>query len=364
MSATRAIEGRMFPLGDLPEGEESLWSAVLARDAARDGSFVYAVRTTGVYCRPSCPSRRPRRENVAFFRSGAQAEQAGFRACRRCGHGAAGSASAEAVARAAAYLEVHLDGRVTLAALARHVGLSPFHLQRTFRRALGLSPRAFQDAKRLARFKARVRQGEAVGMATYEAGYGSSRGLYESARAGLGMTPATYRRGGAGETIRYTLVATELGRLLVATTGRGVCSVCVGADDARLEAELRAEFPSAAFSRDDEHVKPWVEAVLRHVRDAGAIPPLDLRGTAFQLRVWQALREIPAGETRSYGDVARAIGMPLASRAVARACATNRLALVVPCHRVVRGDGAPGGYRWGPSVKRKLLDREAEHTKA
>ena len=354
----------MFPLGDLPEGEESLWSAVLARDAARDGSFVYAVRTTGVYCRPSCPSRRPRRENVAFFRSGAQAEQAGFRACRRCGHGAAGSASAEAVARAAAYLEVHLDGRVTLAALARHVGLSPFHLQRTFRRALGLSPRAFQDAKRLARFKARVRQGEAVGMATYEAGYGSSRGLYESARAGLGMTPATYRRGGAGETIRYTLVATELGRLLVATTGRGVCSVCVGADDARLEAELRAEFPSAAFSRDDEHVKPWVEAVLRHVRDAGATPPLDLRGTAFQLRVWQALREIPAGETRSYGDVARAIGMPRASRAVARACATNRLALVVPCHRVVRGDGAPGGYRWGPSVKRKLLDREAEHTKA
>jgi AraC family transcriptional regulator of adaptative response/methylated-DNA-[protein]-cysteine methyltransferase len=340
--------------------DDAAWSAVLARDAGQDGAFVYAVRTTGVYCRPSCPSRRPRRENVSFFRAAALAEQAGYRACARCGPGARRDAASAAVARAVAFLESRQGERVALRELASRVGMSPFHLQRTFRRLLGVSPRAFQDARRLARFKSRLRQGDPVGMATYEAGYGSSRGLYESARAGLGMTPATYRRGGLGERILFTTVASEFGRLLVASAGRGVCAVALGADDAGLEKDLRAEFPRAEVARDDAGVEHWVRAVVRHLEGAPAAPRVDLRGTAFQLRVWQALRAIPYGETRSYGEVAAAIGEPAASRAVARACATNRLALVVPCHRVVRQDGGLGGYRWGLSRKRRLLDRERQ----
>jgi AraC family transcriptional regulator, regulatory protein of adaptative response / methylated-DNA-[protein]-cysteine methyltransferase len=256
--------------------EDAAWSAVLARDRARDGAFVYAVRTTGVYCRPSCPSRRPRRENVSFFATAAGAEQAGYRACARCGPGAGRDAARQAVERAVAILEARPDRRVALGELARLVGMSPFHLQRTFRRTLGVSPRAFQDALRLARFKSRVRQGEPVGLATYEAGYGSSRGLYESARAGLGMTPAAYRRGGQGERIRFATVPSDLGPLLVAATARGVCAVSLGADDAALEKGLRAEFPRAEVARDDAGVRPWVRAVVRRIEGAPAPLRLDL----------------------------------------------------------------------------------------
>lgn len=343
---------------ELAMPEDAAWRAVLARDRGRDGAFVYAVRTTGVYCRPSCPSRRPRRENVSFFATAAGAEQAGYRACARCGPAGGRAAAREAVERAVAILEARPDRRIALGELARRVGMSPFHLQRTFRQSLGVSPRAFQDALRLARFKSRVRQGEPVGLATYEAGYGSSRGLYESARAGLGMTPATYRKGGQGERIRFTTVSSELGRLLVAAAARGVCAVSLGTEDAALEKDLRAEFPRAEVARDDAGVRPWVRAVVRRLEGAPTPLRADLRGTAFQLRVWAALRAIPYGETRSYGEVAAAIGEPGASRAVARACAANRLALVVPCHRVVRGDGGLGGYRWGLSRKRRILDRE------
>jgi AraC family transcriptional regulator of adaptative response/methylated-DNA-[protein]-cysteine methyltransferase len=343
----------------LPEDEDA-WKAVRDRDRARDGTFVYAVRTTGVFCRPSCPSRRPLRDNVTFFPTPADAERAGFRACARCGPTGPPAAAARAVERAAAWLEARLGERVTLAELARAVGVSPFHLQRTFRRMLGLSPRAFQEARRLDRFRRLVRGGESVGSATYGAGFGSSRGLYESARAGLGMTPAAYRRGGEREAIRFGTAATPLGRLLVARTARGVCAVSLGDGDPGLERALRAEFPRASLERDDGAMAGWLEAVATQA--AGGPPaelPLDLRGTAFQLRVWQALREIPRGQSRSYGALAASLGAPRGARAVARACATNRVALLVPCHRVVAGGGGLGGYRWGASRKARLLDGEA-----
>jgi AraC family transcriptional regulator of adaptative response/methylated-DNA-[protein]-cysteine methyltransferase len=356
-------EDLMTPaLAQLP-ADQAAWRAVLDRDRSLDGSFVYAVRTTGVYCRPSCPSRRPLRENVSFFAAPADAERAGYRACARCGPSASGGAASRAVELAAAFLEAHLDEQVTLRRLAAQVGQSPFHLQRTFRRLLGLSPRAFQAARRLQRFKAQVRGGEPVGLATYQAGFGSSRGLYESARAGLGMTPATYRRGGEGEHVRFGTLASPVGHLLVAGAARGVCAVYLGTDDSALERDLRAEFPRAHVERDDVGVRRWLRAVARQLQGgAPADLPLDLRGTAFQLRVWQALRAIPFGQTRSYGAVAAAVGAPRAARAVASACASNRLALLVPCHRVVRGGGDPGGYRWGARRKRRLL--EAERSRA
>ena len=337
------------------------WSAVVRRDSGADGRFVYAVRTTGVFCRPSCHARRPRRENVLFFPGPAEATHAGYRACLRCRPAGEGDGE-RAVARAIAFLEARGGERVRLAELAEHVGLSPSHLQRTFTRAVGVSPRAFQDARRLARFKAGVRRGGDVGSATYEAGYGSTRGLYERARARLGMTPATYRRGGLAERIRFTTTTCELGRLLVAVTERGVCAVELGDDDARLEESLRGEFPRAeAIERDDVALRHTVLAVLSAVDGRARAPlRLDLRGTAFQVRVWQALLGIARGETRSYSEIAVAVGQPSATRAVARACGANRLALLVPCHRVVRGDGGLGGYRWGTERKRRVLERERE----
>lgn len=344
-----------------PTDAAEAWQAVLARDARRDGEFVYAVRTTGVYCRPSCPSRRPRRENVAFYAAAADAERDGFRACGRCGPGSPLGASEAAVRRALALLDRRPEERLSLAALARRVGLSPFHLQRTFTKLVGLSPRVYQDARRLERFKARVRSGESVGAATYDAGFGSSRGLYESARAGLGMTPAAYRRGGAGERITWSTLATPLGRILVAATARGVCAVSLGDRDGALEEGLRAEFPRATLERDDVGLRRWLRAVERQIAGGPAARlPLDLRGTAFQLRVWKALRDVPRGETRSYGALAAEIGEPRAARAVARACATNRVALLVPCHRVVRGEGTLGGYRWGVGRKKAILQAEGE----
>lgn len=337
--------------------EQSAWQAILERDARRDGQFVYGVRTTGVACRPSCSSRRPLRSNVELFATREEAVRAGYRPCARCrAEPARGDGALE---RAIAYLDHHLDERVTLAALARQVGLSPHHLQRTFARALGLSPLRYQQRRRLEGFKARVRRGEGVGEATYGAGFGSSRALYESARSGLGMTPATYRSGGRGESIRFTILSSESGRLLLAVTERGICAIELGDDDAALAQKLAREFPQAALQRDDAALRGWSRQVLEAVRE-GTISrlPLDLRGTAFQLRVWRALQEIPRGETRSYASIAARIGRPSASRAVARACASNRVALVVPCHRVVRADGEPGGYRWGSERKRRILAAE------
>lgn len=267
-----------------------------------------------------------------------------------------------AVIRAACdYIDARDGQGVTLAELAGHVGLSPWHLQRLFKKAIGVSPRDYADARRSRRFRVELRRGESIASATYGAGYGSSSRIYERAQAKLGMTPASYAKGGKGARIAYAIVDSPLGRLLVAATGRGVCFVSLGARDAELEAVLRAEFPKAEqIVRDERAIAPAVEALLRHLR--GEAPhvdlPLDVRATAFQRRVWQELLAIPPGETRSYSEIAAALGLPKAQRAVGRACATNPVAIVVPCHRALRQDGALGGYRWGPERKRALLARE------
>jgi AraC family transcriptional regulator, regulatory protein of adaptative response / methylated-DNA-[protein]-cysteine methyltransferase len=340
--------------------EETAWAAVVAREGRFDGRFVFAVSTTGIYCRPSCPSRRPRRENVAFFALPAAAESAGFRACRRCRPDSSTASVTRVVDRVLTFLSAHRDEAVTLAALSRAAGLSPHHLQRVFKRATGLSPKEYAEALRTRRFKASMRQEGSVTTAIYEAGYGSGSRAYENADARLGMTPATYRRGGQGMQIRHAIVASPLGRLIVAATDRGVCSVQLGASDAALQAALRDEYPRAELQGDDGRLRPWVDAILEHL--AGGMPrldlPLDVQATAFQWSVWKELQRIPYGSRRSYAEVARALGRPRAVRAVAGACARNRVALIVPCHRVIGSDGDIGGYRWGKGRKRRLLEME------
>ena len=346
----------------VPRGEESRWSSVLARDASADGSFVYAVRTTGVYCRPSCPSRRPRRDSVVFYAGPDAAELAGFRACLRC-HPRANAPvppGLDEVRQACAFILRHADAPLTLAKVAAHVGLSPFHLQRTFTRLVGISPRAYQDAVRAGRFRDDLRHGAPVSGAVYDAGYGSISRVYERRPTGRGMTPAAYRRGGKGIAVTYTVVDSAVGRMLVAGTRAGICAVKLGDRDERLEQELRREYPEASITRDQSALGGWVRAILDGV-DASRPHtdlPLDVQATAFQWKVWRYLQSIPPGETRSYGDVAQGIGKPSAVRAVARACATNPVCLVVPCHRVIGKDGSLTGYRWGVARKKQLLDRE------
>jgi AraC family transcriptional regulator of adaptative response/methylated-DNA-[protein]-cysteine methyltransferase len=339
---------------------EDAWAAVLGRDGRYDGRLVYAVRTTGIFCRPTCPSRRPDRKHVVFFGTPASARAAGFRACLRCAPESSVPPSVKGIERVRAHIEAHLDERLTLEALASVAELSPSHLQRAFKSALGLSPRDYVRARRAERFKAGVRQGRSVTDALYEAGYGSGSRLYADAGARLGMTPGAYRRGGAGQAVRYAIAASPLGRLLVAETDRGVCAVQIGESDRALEAALRGDYPKARIERDDRALRPSLAAILAHL--GGEIPrldlPLDVAASAFQWRVWRALQEIPRGETRSYAEVAEAVGRPGAARAVARACASNRVALLVPCHRVVRADGSTGGYRWGAARKRRLLETE------
>jgi AraC family transcriptional regulator of adaptative response/methylated-DNA-[protein]-cysteine methyltransferase len=341
--------------------DERRWAAVLARDASVDGSFFYAVTSTGVFCRPSCPSRRPQRDRVRFFESAAAAQQAGFRPCRRCQPTASWTGVAAPIARAAAYLARHVDEPVRLSRLAEIAALSPSHLQRQFTRALGVSPREYQAALRANRFRQSLRQGFDVTHAMYDAGYGSPSRVYEAAPTGRGVAPSRYKRGAEGLEISYVIASSPLGRVLVAGTDKGVCAVRLGADAAALERELREEFPGATLKLDRKRTGGWVRAILERL-DGFATPldlPLDVRGTAFQWRVWQALRNIPFGETRSYEEIARTIGQPRAVRAVARACAANPVAVVVPCHRAVPKRGGSGGYRWGAERKRRLLDIES-----
>lgn len=340
--------------------DDERWEAVQGRDASADGSFVYAVTSTGVFCRPSCPARRPRRDRVRFFAAPGEAVAGGFRACKRCRpEASAPTEASRAVGDAAAYLETHAAQSVTLAALATQVGLSPGHLQREFTRAYGLSPKRYQVRLRTEALKRGLRKGAKVADAGYIAGFGSSRALYESAGRGMGMTPADYRRGAEGLVIRYTIVPSSLGAVLVGRTEKGVCAVLL--DDAdTLRADLAREFPNAVLERDDAALGEWAGAVVDAVagRPFSAAVPLDLRGTDFQRRVWAALQRVPAGTTVSYSDVAAAIGSPAAVRAVAGACAGNHVAVVVPCHRVVRSDGGIGGYKWGLEIKRALLEKE------
>ena len=335
---------------------ETAWKQVLARDPA--AAFFYAVTTTGVFCRPSCTSRRPRRDNVRFFSSADEARAAGYRACKRCKPFAA---QASPLDKVRAHIEAHVDRGVPLKELGSVAGLSPFTVQRLFKQRLGVSPLQYQRALRAGRLRGALKHGDNVTNAIYEAGFGSSSRAYEG--TALGMTPAKFAKGGRGETIGYTTARTTFGWLVVGETNRGLCWLALGGTSAEAEASLRAEFPLASLRRDPSLsglVESAVGQIMRTRPEKAKDLALDLRGTAFQLRVWQALRAIPRGETRSYSQLARELGDPKATRAVARACATNRVALVVPCHRVVGASGALTGYRWGMERKRQLLEAEQQ----
>lgn len=346
--------------------EAVAWESVLNRDSSAD-HFLYGVTTTGIYCRPSCPSRRPKRGNVSFFSSAEAAERAGFRACQRCKPNSQPTSRDEGIDRAREYIDQHVhdltDGRITLELLGEQSGMSPGHLQRKFKARLGLTPAQYIRVRKRERLKDALKRGETVSRATFGAGYGSSSRVYEGSDAGLGMTPATYRRGGAGAHIDFAIATTSLGTLLVGATDRGVCAVTLGDNAGSLEAALEREYPAATRTRVTAPSSPlasWVDEIVSIVdggRDRLEIP-LDVRASAFQWKVWHELQKIPRGETRSYSEIASAIGSPKAVRAVASACANNRVAVVVPCHRAVRLDGGLGGYRWGLERKKRLLEKE------
>lgn len=342
--------------------ESERWDAVQRRDRQFDGTFVYAVRTTGIYCRPSCTSRRPNPENVAYFDGPQLAERAGFRACLRCQPGLASSEPLLArIAEVCRYLEEPRENLPSLRELGVRFAISPHHLQRQFTRIVGVSPREYADSHRRARLKSQLRGGDSVTDALYNAGYGSSSGFYGQAAAALGMKPVTYRKGGESMSIVYTIAPCRLGYLLVGATERGVCTISLGDGEAALITGLGAEFPGARLERQEGAFGSWMAALLASI-DGQRVDldlPLDIRATVFQRKVWEALRAIPHGSTRSYSQIAEAIGQPTAARAVAGACASNPVALAIPCHRVVREGGACSGYRWGTARKEALLDREA-----
>ena len=339
------------------------WAALAARDARAAGRFVYAVRTTGVFCRPSCASRAARPENVAFYSTCAEAAAAGFRPCRRCRPDEPGLAErrAEAVARACRLIEA-AETMPSLADLARAAGLSAYHFHRVFKAATGVTPKAYAAAHRATVLAARLPGAASVTEALYEAGYGAASRFYAGGAPRLGMAPASYRKGGAGLRIRFGVGACSLGAILVAATDRGVCAILLGDAPDALVCDLQDRFPGATIEGGDPAFEAWMAQVIGLVEapGAGLALPLDIRGTAFQQRVWEALRRIPVGSTATYAEIARAIGLPTAMRAVAQACGANPLAVAIPCHRVVRSDGALSGYRWGVARKRDLLAREAE----
>ena len=341
--------------------EEARWNALSARDSSQDGRFVFAVSSTGVYCRPSCPARRPRRENVRFFLHPEQAEQAGYRACLRCRPKfASANAQPDSVKAICRFIEQHLDEAVTLERLGKEFRQSRFHLQRRFKAVLGITPREYADSCRLRTLKRSLQAGDSVTRAMYAAGYGSSSRLYERTASQLGMTPDKYRRGAIAAVIRYLCADSPLGRMLIAATDRGICAIQFARTDGELLEGLKREFPFAARKRDEGKLQSWAKTLVRqlHGKKLDDSLPLDIRATAFQRRVWTYLQTIPFGATQSYSQVAKGIGQPRATRAVARACATNPVAVAVPCHRVVREDGSMGGYRWGIERKKTLLGME------
>lgn len=352
-----------------PANPERLWQAVKDRDRSYDGRFVYGVRSTKIYCRPTCPSRRPKQNLVSFFDGPEDAEHAGFRACFRCfpDQPSRQTQQSELVGRVCDHIRSHIDehpdGLPTLSYLGQAMAVSPSHLQRVFKKELGMTPRQYAKAHRLERFKLLVRQGVGVSDAMFDAGFGSSSRLYEGSRDHLGMTPGKYKKGGAGMTIRYLVAESPLGYLLVAATSQGVCSVKLGDKPPELVAELRAEFPAAVHQEGDEALKGWVGSLLEYLdtRLTELDLPLDVQATAFQHRVWQLLRSIPYGETHSYQQLALELGLGgNSNRAVGRACASNPVALIVPCHRAVRKDGGLAGYGWGLERKKKLLAMEGQ----
>jgi len=342
-----------------PNAAARYWRAALARDSRADGSFVIAVRSTHVYCRPSCPARRPFRRNVTFFRTREEAEKQGYRPCLRCRPNEI-AGPVVLVQRAAGKLAESNEEGVRLGALAAALGTTQATLRRAFLQVTGLNPRELAEALRIKRFKALLRAGKNITDALYETGYGSSSRVYERSNAQLGMTPATYRKGGQGMKIGYTIAKSPLGKVLVAATERGVSAVYLGDAENSMIAELRREYPRAEIAPATDSFQRWVREIVQRIegRQPRLELPLDLQATAFQRRVWQELQRIPRGRTRTYSQVARSLGQPKAVRAVARACATNPVSIVVPCHRVVRQDGTLAGYRWGLSRKEKLLTQE------
>jgi AraC family transcriptional regulator of adaptative response/methylated-DNA-[protein]-cysteine methyltransferase len=340
---------------------EECWAVLERRDASADGKFFYGVRTTGVYCRPGCTSRLPLRRNTTFFETPAKAEAAGLRPCKRCRPTEESTASRHlaAIERACALLRTS-ETMPRLAQLAAAAGISRFHFHRVFKQITGATPRDYARTHRLGRLAEKLDAGQPVTAAIYASGFGSSSRAYETAPAGLGMTPGARRRGGTGETIRFVTVETALGWALVAATRRGVCMTALADERDGLVTALRQRFPAATLVAEDTGLKDWAEQIVGFITapDHNLDLPLDIQGTAFQARVWRALQKIPLGKTASYTEIAAALGQPKAVRAVAQACAANKLALIVPCHRVIRSDGDLGGYRWGMERKRALLARE------
>ena len=342
--------------------DEARWEAVVARDASFEGQFYIAVKTTGVYCRPGCPARLPKRTNVRFFDTRDEAERAGFRPCKRCkpDQPSLGELHAGKIAQACRLIET-ADEAPKLDDLAAAVGLSPYHFHRIFKLALGVTPKAYATAHRAKRVREGLGRSATVTEAIYDAGFNSNGRFYANASEVLGMTPTDFRSGGAGQAIRYAIGTCSLGSVLVAASEKGVCAILFGDEPESLGKELQVMFPRARIIGGDKAFEQLTAKVLAFVEDPakGLDLPLDVRGTAFQHRVWEALRRIPVGSTASYAEIAKKIGAPQAVRAVARACATNRIAVAIPCHRVVRSDGGLSGYRGGVERKRALLDKEA-----
>jgi AraC family transcriptional regulator of adaptative response/methylated-DNA-[protein]-cysteine methyltransferase len=344
--------------------EAQCWKGIQRKDKSLDGSFFYGVTTTGVFCRPSCAARRPLRQNVRFYETAEEAQRDGLRPCLRCRPlESATDSMALKIGELCRYIEAHPDGRLSLQELADRAGLSRFHLQRSFKAVTGITPKQYAEARRIGSLKTGLREARDVAAAIYDAGFGSSSRVYEHSDARLGMTPNQYRQGGRGIAITYATAASAVGLMMIGATDRGICFVQFGNSEEELLELLRKEFPAANLEPmsggRSSQLREWIDALAEHLRAASSTaPPLDVHGTAFQVRVWTYLQSIPRGEVRSYAQVAEGIGQPTATRAVARACATNRVAVLIPCHRVIRGTGEPGGYRWGLERKRALMEIE------
>ncbi len=340
--------------------EDDKWIAALNRNGDFDGAFVFAVRSTGVYCRPSCPAKRPNRKQVIFFSDFEEAERSGFRSCRRCHPRDATSSQTELVGSICSFIDASLEKKLTLSALSAYAGISPFHLQRTFKRAVGISPRQYIEARRLEKMKSSLRNGKTVTRALYDAGFNSRSRIYGKVQNKFGVNPGTYRRGGAGMRIEYAITSCPTGRLLFGVTERGICAICLGESDYAVEAAITRDYPSAVITRNDHDLAPWIECFMKYFegQDFHRDLPIDVQATSFQWRVWKQIQAVLRGSTTTYRNIARAIEMPDSFRAVARACATNPVSLIIPCHRVIGQDGSLRGYRWGKNRKRELLSLE------
>lgn len=346
------------------ESDSERWNAILARDETQDGKFVFGVHSTGIYCKPSCPARHPHLERVVFFNAPSEAEQHGFRACKRCHPSEHAAPRIETVRRVCEYIERNIDEKLTLSVLSQQAGLSKFHFQKTFKRVLGISPRQYVEARRLEKVKDSLRRGDTVTNATYDAGFSSKGRLYENFPSQLGVKPGTFRRGGEGLSIHYTIIDSPIGRLLLGATGNGICAVCIGASDEAVEAALREDYYAAELYRNDHQMKNWSEEFLKYFggNDSLRDLPIDVRATAFQWKVWKQIQAIPYGKTTTYSKIAEELGKPKAVRAVANACAINHVALLIPCHRVVGKRGDLRGYRWGLRRKQTVLTLESNAT--